>query len=159
MKKNYEEEAIKLSKAINIAIESFQKYPRKDWTKEIHEQTISIYYELQKATLNPNPEFKKITSLKYLINDVFTYFQESYGNDVEYFWQQIDSQNLDFVRENKIDKILTRGKIKNRIEFEYITDIIVAIEQEKKITQIQAEKLKQFIGEFESKNKNNKNVV
>ena len=152
-KKIYEDEAIKLSKAIDIAIEAFEKYPPEIWTKDILTHVINCYREWKDDALNPEPKFKKITSLKYIIESVFTYFEESNGKDVEYFWKQIKEQNLDYVREDKLWKIIKRGKIKNRIEFEYVTDLIVIAEQEKRITEDEARKLATMIGEFELRKK------
>ena len=152
-KKIYEDEAIKLSKAIDIAIEAFEKYPAEIFTEENLKHFINCYRERKDFALNPEPKFRKIASLKYLIDDVFIYFQESNGKDVEYFWKQIKEQNLDYVREDKLWKIIKRGKIKNRIEFEYVTDLIVAAEQEKRITQDEAKKLGEMIGEFELRKK------
>jgi hypothetical protein len=150
-KRSYEEEAIKLSKAADIAIKAFEKYPPEIWTKDMLSHVIKCYREWKDDALNPEPKFRKITSLKYTIENVFTYFQESNGKDVEYFWREIQEQNLEYVREDKLWKIMKRGKIKSRIEFEYITDIIVVAEQEKRITESEVEKLVQMIEEFESR--------
>lgn len=152
-KRSYEEEAIKLSKAIDIAIESFEKYPREIWTKKTQVHIIGCYREWKEMALNPKPEFRKIVSLNYIINDTFTIFHESDGKDVEYFWKQIKANNLDYVREDKLWKIIKRGKIKNRIEFEYVTDLIVVAEQENRITKSNAEKLAEMVGEFELSNR------
>ncbi len=151
--RSYEEEAIKLSKAIDIAIKAFEKFPREIWSKEVLAHTISCYREWKNNALNPKPEFRKIASLNYIINDVFTLFQEGSGNDVDYFWKQIKEHNLDYIREDKLGKIIKRGKIKNRIEFEYVTDLIVIAEQEKRITESEVERLAEMIGEFEGRKK------
>ena len=148
-RKNYEEEAIKLSKAIDIAIESFEKFPREIWTKGELTHIISCYTEWKYWALNPEPKFRKIVSLNYIINDVFIIFQESSGKDVDYFWKQIEKQNLGYIREDKLGKIMKRGKINNLIEYEYAIDIIVVAEQEKRITVSEAEKLAKMIGVFE----------
>jgi hypothetical protein len=149
--RSYDDEAIKLSKAVDIAIESFEKYPPEIWTKDTFAQVVKCYREFKENALNPEPRFRKIASLKYTIENVFTYFQESNGKDVEYFWRKIKEQELDYVREDRLWKIIKRGKIKTRIEFEYITDIIVGAEQERRITESEAEKLASMIGEFESR--------
>ena len=150
-KKNYEDEAIKLSKAADIAIESFEKFPPEIWSKEVLNHVISCYTEWKYNALNPEPQFKRIASLKYNIENVFTYFQESAGKEVEYFWQQIQKQNLDYIREDKLAKVIKCGKIKNRIEFEYVTDIIVHAEQENRITNDEAKQLGKMLYEFEFK--------
>ena len=109
---------------------------------------ISCYHEFKDDALNPEPKFRKIASLKYTIENVFTYFQESNGKDVEYFWKKIEEQKLDYAREDKLGKILKRGKINNRIEFDYVTDIIVVAEEEKRISENEAKKLAEMITEI-----------
>jgi hypothetical protein len=147
-KKKYEDEAIKLSKVIDIAIDSFEKFnvENKDWF-------IKVYSEWKERILNPEIKFKTIASLKYDIADVFTMFNESTGKEIEYFWEQIKIQNLEYKREDKLNKILNRGKIRGKIEFDYITDIIVPAEQENRITKVEAKKLGEMLYEFEFKKK------
>lgn len=151
MRKNYEEEALKLSKAIDIAIDSFKKFPPEIWNEKTLNHIINFYIELKERTLNPKPQYKKIASLKYKIQEAFTMFEESNGKYIEYFWKQIEAQNLDYPREDKLAKILLRGKIRGRIEFEYLIDVIVSAEQEKRITSDEAKKLGSMLGEFELK--------
>lgn len=148
-KKSYDEEAIKFSKVIDIAMETFEKFPPEIWSEEVLHHVKNTHIEWKKMALNPQPIFKRITSLNYLLNDFLIYFQENNGKDVEYFWKEIKTQNLNYVREDKLGKIMKRGKINNRIEFEYATDIIVVAEQEKRITEGEAKKLAEMIGEFE----------
>jgi hypothetical protein len=50
-------------------------------------------------------------------------------------------------------KVLKRGKINNRIEYEYIIDIIVPAEQENRITSKEVKLLSEMIGAFENKKK------
>ncbi|MCH2045126.1 MAG: hypothetical protein MK212_13500 [Saprospiraceae bacterium] len=151
MRRNYTDEANKLTKAIDIAIEAHQKYQPDDLTKVQVDQAIAAYKQYKEMALNPAPQFKKIASLKYLIEAVFTYFQEASGKTVEYFWKRIQEENLDYKRENKLLKILKRGKIKGRIEYEYVVDIIVIAEQEKRISTEEVKQLNQMIADFESK--------
>ncbi len=148
-KRSYDEEAIKFSKAIDIAMETFEKFPPEIWSEEVLHHVKNTHIEWKKMALNPKPIFKRIASLNYLVNDFLIYFQENNGKDVEYFWKEIKTQNLNYVREDKLGKIMKRGKINNRIEFEYATDIIVVAEQEKRITEGEAKKLAEMIGEFE----------
>jgi hypothetical protein len=155
MNRNYETEAIKLAKAIDIAIDAFVKYPPKDFTEEHIDHVVSVHNEWKNAVLNPEPKFKKIASLKYDIQNVFTYFQESSGETVEYFWRQIKNESLDYVREDKLRKIIERGK-KGQIEFDLVTDSLVAAEQDGQITKEQAGQLSRMIGEFEKRGKSKK---
>jgi hypothetical protein len=112
MKQDCDTEAKRLEMEVDIAIESFTQYPPKDFTKENLDQMIRIYAEWKYSILHPAPKFKKIASLKYHIQDVFTHFQEGTGATVEHFWAQLTQKNLGYTRENKLRKIITRGKIK-----------------------------------------------
>ncbi|MNR22280.1 hypothetical protein D3C85_1392240 [compost metagenome] len=150
---DYETEALKLSKAADIAIDAFKKFPPKDWNEETLLHIQNCYLEWKDNALYPEPKYKKIASLKYVIERIFTIFNEGSGDFVEYFWKEIKKQNLDYVREDKLWKVLKRGKINNRIEYEYVIDIIVPAEQENRITNEEAKLLSQMIGLFENKKK------
>ena len=119
-KRTYQDEALKLAQAIDIAIEAFKVECPKEFEKSHQEHFISCYTDWKEKCLNPEPQFKNLTSLKYSINDVFTYFQEGTGKTVEYFWKRIKEEGLEYERENKLEKILKRGIIKGRIEYDYV---------------------------------------
>jgi hypothetical protein len=145
-RRNYKDESEKLAKAIDIAIDAFNKYrPEKE--------TINGYEMWKTMALNPEPPYKKLASLNYLIEYVFTYFQEGGGEIVEYFWKRIAEEELDYKRENKLQKILYQGKIKSRIQYEYIQDIFVVAQQEGMISPAQADQLAQMLERYESGNK------
>lgn len=156
MRPDYDTEANKLAKAVDIAIDSFIKYPPQDFTKENVDHFVKTYSEWKESILNPEPKFRKIASLKYHIQDVFTYFQEASGQTVEYFWKQLDNENLGYVREDKLRKILSRGKIKGYNEYTLVVDSIVVAEQEKRITKQEAQQLAEMLGEFELRGKKKK---
>ena len=48
-------------------------------------------------------------------------------------------------------KILNRGKIKGRIEFNYVIDMFVVAQQNGMITKAEAERLNEMLEEFEGK--------
>jgi len=148
IRKNYNDEAIKLSKAIDIAIQAFEKFDLKD-----KEWFIKCYKEWKEGLFERDKFYKTMRSFKYDVENVFTFFQEGSGKEVEYFWKEIKIQNLDYQREDKLKKILGRGKIKGRVEFEYVIDIIVVAEQENRITEIEAKQLGKMLHEFEFKKK------
>jgi len=85
---------------------------------------------------------------------VFTYFQEAAGDAVEYFWRQLAQENLGYVREDKLRKILAREKIRGRIEYELVIDSLVAAQQGGRITEQEAKQLNEMIGKFETQAKN-----
>ena len=151
MRLDYETEAIKLAKAIDIAIESFRKFPPKDWTYDHLDHFVKVYLEWKEDLWQCEKKFKKIASLKYVIADVFTYFQEAEGHTVEYFWEQIEKSNLGYIREDKLRKMLDRGKINGDIEYGIVVDSIVAAEQVNRITQTEVLKLNEMLAAYESK--------
>ncbi len=153
MKRTYDEEAKNLARAIDIAIESVQKYPPKEFQTAHVEHFVTVYSDIKNSALNPEPQFKNMSSLKYLVEEVFTYFQESKGEEVEYFWKNIQGENLPFERENKLLKILKKGKIKSQAEYDYIIDVIVPFQQSGIIVGSQVERLNQFIADFEQRQK------
>jgi hypothetical protein len=153
MKANYDIEANKLSKAIDIAIDAYSKFPPKDFTQANIDHVVNLHHEWKDSVLNPEPQFRKIASLKYQIENVFTFFQEATGEAVEYFWRQLSNENLGYVRVDRLRKIIDRGKIKRRIEYEFVTDQIVVAEQCGRITREESNKLSNMLGEYERSNK------
>lgn len=150
-RKSYQEEAEKLAKAIDLAIEAFRTYIPKDWEQEHLDHAISVYEDHKNGILNPEPQFKSMASLRISSSDVFTYFQEGSGETVNFFWKRINETNLNYKRTNKLEKIFKRGKIRGTIEYDYVKDIIVAAEQEGLTTPEQTAQLSQMLDEFERK--------
>ena len=136
-----------LFKAIDIALDSFNKYP----PIKLGEDFIDFYKGLKNKILNHEKKFKNMTSHKYNIEAVFTYFQECSGSDVEEFWKQIKEAGLPYKRQNKLAKILKRRKINNDIEFDFVTDVIVPYRKDGLITEEESILLKQYLGDFEMK--------
>lgn len=151
IKSTYKEQAESLSKAIDIAISSFQNYPPKGFDKSHIDHIINTYLDARNRALNPEPQFEKISSLKYIVEEVFTYFQEATGETVNVFWKQIKNSALPYQRKNKLEKILKRNKIKNKIEYDFITDVIVPYEQEGLISKEDIKALNFLLQEFEKK--------
>ena len=148
--KPYEEESHKLAKAIDVAREAFEKKPSKFSNSDVA-WFITCYSEWKQKALSPEPQFKKLSSLKYLASDTFTYFQEGAGETVEYFWQRMKEENLDFKREDRLTKILKTGKIKGRIEYDYVIDLLVPAQQSGYINEEQATTLSNMIAVYEKR--------
>jgi hypothetical protein len=149
--RDYTTEAAKLARAIDIAIESFRKYPPKDMNESHVLHFAQIYSEWKDSALNPAPVYRKLSSLKYIAQDIFTYFQEAAGETVEYFWTQVSQEKLDYVREDKLRKIIGRGKIKSRLEFDYVTDTLIAATQEGRISEEEATQFSVMLGDYENR--------
>ncbi|MGH1384737.1 hypothetical protein [Kordia sp.] len=152
-RKSYTEEVEKLSKAIDISIEAYKKHPPNGWTQEHIEMVTSHLEEDKVRRLEATKKFRTMASLKYDIEAVFTYFQEASGTTVEYFWTKIKEAELDYTRENKLEKILNRGKIKDAIEYNYVTDMLMVAEQTGLTTTTQTEQLNKMLDDYESKKK------
>jgi hypothetical protein len=153
MKDKYLEKANYLASAIDIGVLIILNYkPIKYFdTNDSALSFVNRMNELKNKALNPNPEFRKISSLKYLEDAFFIFFNEGSGDTIEAFWKKLKEENLPFKRENKLKKILNRKKIANDIEFDFLTDVLVPYIQEGLITQEEELLLKQYIGDYEGK--------
>lgn len=151
----YHKEAENLIKAIDIAIEIFRNHSPKEWYEhkvgDINqvEHTIKCYKDMKQQRINAEAKYQNLASLKYCVEDVFIYFQEASGETVNEFWKKIKEANLPYERENKMGKILKRKKIRNDIEYDYVIDTIVPLEQEGVLTKEDVELLNQMIGQYE----------
>ncbi|WP_166921246.1 hypothetical protein [Flavobacterium poyangense] len=148
-KENYIVAKEAIIKVIDIAIYCFKNYTPKDWDVITFESFIKVYSECKEDVLNPEPQYDNLKSLKYVINDVFIYFQESSGNCVEEFWKEIKKQNLPYKRENKMVKILKRKKINSIQEYDFVIDVLVPYQQEGLINSSEVTLLNELIGRFE----------
>ena len=158
--KKYIEARDNLIKAIDLANEALLKYPNGKEKQEfvydgisytVLEWTIKWLNEVKKRSLNEEKKYETLQSLKYSIEDVFTYFQEAAGPDVDEFWRLIKEANLPYERENKLEKIMTRGRIRNDIEYDYVIDTIVPFQQEGILSNEDVKKLNEMIEKFERK--------
>jgi hypothetical protein len=149
----YLQAATNLVKAIDIAIESLHKHPPKVWDDKTINHFMNFYTECKDRVINPEPQFRNLKSFKYVYEDVFTLFQESAGEDVNYFWDKIKEQGLPYKRENKLGKILKRKKIKDDIEYDFVIDVLVPYQQEGLINEEEVALLNIYIGDFEQRRK------
>ena len=149
----YMKKAQNLGRAIDIAIEVVKKNPPKDYDQSHINHFIETYLDLKEMALNPKPEFATTKSLAYLIDDVFTYFQEGTGEDVNIFWQEIKKAELPYKRENKLSKIFKRKRIKNQREYDLVIDTMIPYQQLGLIDDADIIVLNKFISDFEQKHK------
>ena len=145
----YIEQSTNLVKAIDIAIEVVKSHPPKGFNEYHIQLFLDGYNSFKKLIIEADPKFSNLGSLKYKIQDVFTYFNEGAGETVNEFWKRIKESNLPYERENKLEKILSKRKIKNRQEYDYVIDTMVPFKQEGIISDSDFELLNQLIGEFE----------
>lgn len=114
---------------------------------------INFCNQIKQLALNPEPQFKKVASIKYLETDFFTYWNESADKEVDKFWIELHKNGIDFEKKDTIQTVLKRGKIKDIQEFDNIIDNIVAAEQVGRINREQTIELNKMIGDFENRNK------
>ncbi len=119
----------------------------------IHKENFYKYYEEERNRREniQTGKFATVASLKFNINDALIFFNETTNPAVEQFWKKIKEENLPFMRENKLKKILKRKKIASDTEFDFVTDVLVPYIQEGLITQEEEMLLKQYIGDYEGK--------
>lgn len=145
----YIEQSKNLIKAIDIAIKVVKSHPPKEFNEYDIQLFLDGYNRFKKQIIEAEPKFSNLGSLKYTIQDVFTYFNESSGETVNEFWRRIKESNLPYERDNKLEKILSKQKIKNRQEYDYVIDTMVPFKQEGIISDSDFELLNQLVGEFE----------
>lgn len=151
-RKTYQERAERLVKTIGIA----EKIVRS--SKSLDDVTKNYFtnwgQEIKGMALNPEPQFKKVSSIKYLENDFLIYWNESAGPDVEKFWTELYKNGIDFERKDIIQSVLKRKKIKNIYEYDNVIDNIVIAEQRGKINKEQVVELNKLIRVFEVRQSN-----
>jgi hypothetical protein len=147
----YQERADRLAKAVDVAVIIINESDRSG--DDFKTPMISFCNQVKQMALNPEPQFKKVASIKYLENDFLIYWNESADKEVDKFWNELYKNGIDFERKDTIKTVLKRGKIKDIHEYDNIVDNIVVAEQIGRINKEQAIKLSQMIGDFENRNK------
>lgn len=151
MRRNYKEEADNLIKAIDISIEVLKEYPLTEYDQELTDSLINHSINTKDSLLNVEKKFRNLTSLKYFVEDIFTFFQEGSGKAVNEFWKKISEAQLPYERVNKLEKILKRKKIKDDHEYNYVIDTMVPYYQEGTITEEEFKTLDALLGKYSSK--------
>ncbi len=148
-RQTYQERAKKLAKTIDIADIIVKKSKFLD--EKTRDHFVNWGQELKKLALNPEPQFKKIASLKYLENDFLIYWNEADGKDIEDFWIEVYQNGIDFQRKDSIQAVLKRKRIKDIHEFDNVIDNMVVAEQIGRLNKEQVIELNKMIAEFEKK--------
>lgn len=148
-RQTYLQRAERLAKTIDIAEKVIID------SKSLDEKTRTHYLkwgrEIKHMALNPEPQFKKVASLKYLENDFLIYWNEADGEDIEKFWTELYKNGIDFERKDTLQAVLKRKRIKDIHEYDSVIDNIVFAEQIGRIDKNQVKELNQLIGEFEQR--------
>lgn len=149
--KKYIEQSTNLIKAIDIAISVLKTTPPKGFNEEHISIVLKSYNGFKKQILEAELKYQNLASLKYDIENVFTYFQEASGTTVNEFWKMIKEVGLPYERVNRIEKLLKRRKIRNQMEYDYVVDTIVPYKQEGIISDSDFVLLSKLIGEYEDR--------
>ena len=150
-RKTYNEKANEIVKAIELAEEVI--LDSTELAQEMKKYMIDFGNEMKESALNPEPQFRKVASLKYLENDFLIYWNESEGEDVEKFWKKVSINKLSFKRKDVIQSVLKRKKIKDIHEHNIIVDRLIVAQQLGQINQSEVKLLNQLISKFEKKDK------
>lgn len=135
-RKTYVQEAEKLAKAIDIAIDSYKQCPPNCFTEEELDYFITGLNGWKESCLDPDSSSKTLGALKIYKNMVFEFFQKNKGKTVEYFWNNLEKNGIDYNRSKKplIKQILENKSIKDNIEYEFLVDTISTAEEEYELT-------------------------
>lgn len=110
-KQTYEDIAERLAKIIDIAetvIRDSETIPEE--TKQHH---LNWGQQVKHMTLNPEPQFKKVASLKSLESDFLTYWNESIGIHTEVFWNELRQKEIECKRREPLRNALQKGRFRN----------------------------------------------
>lgn len=149
--KAYKIRSQELIQAIEIAVDAFQKVPPEDFNSGDVASICTSYREMKGMIEDAEKHFQNLESLRYTEDAVFTYFQEAHGNCVNEFWKMIKAAELPFQRENKLGKLMKRGRIKDHIEYDFVIDVLVPYQEDGLVSEEDVKLLNQWIAEFEEK--------
>jgi hypothetical protein len=147
----YEQKASQLISMVNIALDALNRYPPHHLGVEGVGLMIKFYQSEKEALLNTEPKNRNLKSLKITENDILTFFQEGRGEAVEFFWREIKEKRIPLKRQNMLVKIVKRGKIRNRVEFDLVIDLIVSYQQEGLLNESDVDLLNALIAKFENR--------
>lgn len=143
----YEERAELFAQAADIVqrvVANSTQFP--DSTKTAIEQGAA---ELKRMALEPQPQFRRIASLRYLEEALLTVWNETTGPDTDLVWAEMRKLELPYERKDVLAVVLKRKRIKDEHEFDYVTDNIVIAIQEGRITKEQAVELDAMLMKFQ----------
>lgn len=150
MNNEYNHQAQQLARAVDIAVEAYKTFQPNGLTGEALELMITLLEETKTQALNPEPEFRKTSSLEYLTYDFLREFQEGSGEMTAYFWKRIKEENLPYEQSNRLIQILKGKKIKNYSEYVYLTDTLAIALSNGLITEQEAGQLKALADAYQT---------
>ncbi len=148
-KTDYNSQAELIVNVIDLAINCFTKNAPKEFEENHIKQFVNTYIDYRNKVINPEPQFRNLKSLKYIKNDILTYFQEGTGKTVDVFWKEVNEKQFGIVRVNKFEKVLHRGKINNQIEYDIIIDLYNSYIETNMLSNIEIIKINELILGYE----------
>jgi hypothetical protein len=142
-----------LNKIIDLAIEAIRKYPPYNMNNDEITHFVNVYSEYKREPSENERKFQNLQSVKQSEDDILVFFNEGHGTCVNEFWNLIASNKIPFKRKNKLKNVLSRKKIKNSFEYDYVIDSMGFFIQEEIISKLELEILNKAISDFELKNK------
>jgi hypothetical protein len=92
---------------------------------------------------------RTLSQLRHLEEDFLVYWNEASDSETRAFWEQVHAQGLPYQRVDHLGRILARGRIASRTEYEFAVDTIVLAEQDSRLTHEDAVRLSQMIGAYD----------
>ncbi len=116
--------------------------------KELHMKFLN---DLKNIVIYPEEKNQNLKSLSYLEDSFLTFWNESFGEDVELFWKKLSDKSIPYERKDIIKEVLKNKKIKTDQEYNAIKDGLVIAQQTGKITTDEAANLSKYISNYENK--------
>jgi hypothetical protein len=110
---------------------------------------LSLIGLVQRVEYIGSGDVHTLAQLRYLEDDFFIYWNEAPDSETRAFWEQVQAQGLPYQRVDHLGKILTRGRIASRTEYEFAVDSVVIAEQDGRLTSAEASRLAELIGAYE----------
>jgi hypothetical protein len=110
-KQTYQDIAERLAKIIDIAetvIRDSGTIP--DETKQ---HLLNWGQQVKYMALNPEPQFRRVASLKSLESTFLIYWNESIGIDTEVFWNELRQKEIECNRKEPLRNALQKGRFRN----------------------------------------------
>lgn len=123
--------------------------------RQTHAQPVYRHMSLERFSVQvehiASGSVRTLAQLRYLEENFLVFWNEGTDSETRPFWEQVQAQGLPYQRVDHLSKILTRGRIASRTEYEYAVDVIVLAQQDGSLTHTDAVRLAQMIGDYERK--------
>lgn len=146
-RETYDERARQFAQAVDVVIGVVMGSPSYSDTDKA--TLTQGFAELRHMALEPQPQFRRVASLRYLEEALLSGWNDANGPEADHIWSEIRKLGLPYTRKDVLSTILKRKRIKDQHEFDYVTDSIVIAQQEGRITEEQAIALDRMLMDFQ----------